>query len=120
MEEAGGGPSRKTLEQANWVVAGPRGAAVRLGMKRSTVCFRMQKLGISRDVARRQERKNVCAQRRGVRISIDPNWVPTCNFALINTEGMEAFVRNSWSNCPEPGFWPPHRCLSYVPGNLIE
>src|ERR1700751_1880988 len=39
---------RKTLEQANWVVAGPSGAAVRLGMKRSTVYFRMRKLGIFR------------------------------------------------------------------------
>ena len=36
------------LEQANWVVAGARGAAARLGMKRSTLQFRMRKLGISR------------------------------------------------------------------------
>ena len=34
------------LEQSNWVVAGPKGAAARLGMKRSTLQFRMQKLGI--------------------------------------------------------------------------
>ena len=34
------------LEQANWVVAGPEGAAARLGMKRSTLQSRMQKLGI--------------------------------------------------------------------------
>ena len=33
-----------------WVVAGPHGAAVRLGLKRSTLQFRMQKLGISRRV----------------------------------------------------------------------
>src|SRR5882762_2875638 len=38
----------KTLEQTHWVIAGPRGAAVRLGMKRSTVYSRMRKLGISR------------------------------------------------------------------------
>jgi formate hydrogenlyase transcriptional activator len=36
----------RALEQANWVVAGPNGAAVRLGMKRTTVQSRMQKLGI--------------------------------------------------------------------------
>jgi formate hydrogenlyase transcriptional activator len=36
------------LEQARWVVAGPKGAAVRLGMKRSTLQVRMQKLGIAR------------------------------------------------------------------------
>ena len=34
------------LEQSNWIVAGPNGAAARLGMKRSTLQFRMQKLGI--------------------------------------------------------------------------
>jgi len=34
------------LEQTNWTVAGPKGAAVRLGMKRSTLQSRMQKLGI--------------------------------------------------------------------------
>jgi formate hydrogenlyase transcriptional activator len=59
MEEAERVHIRKTLEETNWVIAGPRGAAVRLGMKRSTVYFRMRKLGISRDVARRQKRKNV-------------------------------------------------------------
>jgi formate hydrogenlyase transcriptional activator len=36
------------LEQARWVVAGPKGAAVRLGMKRSTLQVRMQRLGIAR------------------------------------------------------------------------
>src|SRR6266851_6040477 len=48
LEEAERRHIRKTLEQANWVVAGPSGAAVRLGMKRSTVYFRMRKLGIFR------------------------------------------------------------------------
>src|SRR6266404_1656974 len=37
----------KTLEQTRWVVSGPNGAAARLGIKRSTLYFRMQKLGIS-------------------------------------------------------------------------
>ena len=36
----------KILMQTRWVVAGPSGAAARLGMKRSTLYFRMQKLGI--------------------------------------------------------------------------
>jgi len=39
---------RKILEQTRWVVSGPNGAAARLGIKRSTLYFRMQKLGISR------------------------------------------------------------------------
>ena len=34
------------LEKSNWVVAGVDGAAARLGMKRSTLQSRMQKLGI--------------------------------------------------------------------------
>jgi len=37
----------KALAQCNWVVAGPRGAAALLGMKRSTLHLRMRKLGIS-------------------------------------------------------------------------
>jgi transcriptional regulator of acetoin/glycerol metabolism len=48
---------REKLQKANkkrkrrktrWVVAGRNGAAARLGIKRSTLYFRMQKLGISR------------------------------------------------------------------------
>jgi transcriptional regulator with GAF, ATPase, and Fis domain len=34
------------LEQSNWIVAGPNGAAARLGIKRSTLQSRMQKLGM--------------------------------------------------------------------------
>jgi formate hydrogenlyase transcriptional activator len=36
------------LKQTNWVIGGPAGAAARLGMKRTTLISRMQKLGISR------------------------------------------------------------------------
>ena len=36
----------RVLLDTNGVVAGPRGAAARLGMKRSTLVFRMKKLGI--------------------------------------------------------------------------
>jgi formate hydrogenlyase transcriptional activator len=39
----------KALAQSNWVVAGPNGAAARLGMNRSTLQVRIRKLGISRD-----------------------------------------------------------------------
>ena len=48
LEEAERDHIRKTLEQTRWVVAGPNGAAARLGIKRSTLYFRMQRLGISR------------------------------------------------------------------------
>ena len=36
------------LRTTNWVVAGPHGAATRLGMKRTTLLCRMAKLGIVR------------------------------------------------------------------------
>jgi formate hydrogenlyase transcriptional activator len=44
----------RALDQANGIVSGPEGAAARLGMKRSTLQFRMHKLGIrvSRAAAR--------------------------------------------------------------------
>jgi formate hydrogenlyase transcriptional activator len=48
LEEAERNHIRKTLDQTRWVVSGPNGAAARLGIKRSTLYFRMQKLGISR------------------------------------------------------------------------
>jgi formate hydrogenlyase transcriptional activator len=48
LEDAERDHIRKTLENVGWVVAGPNGAAARLGIKRSTLYFRMQKLGISR------------------------------------------------------------------------
>jgi formate hydrogenlyase transcriptional activator len=38
----------ETLEATNWVVGGPKGAAVLLGLKRSTLQVRMEKLGIRR------------------------------------------------------------------------
>ena len=48
LEDAERDHIRKILEQTHWVVAGPNGAAARLGIKRSTLYFRMQKLGITR------------------------------------------------------------------------
>jgi formate hydrogenlyase transcriptional activator len=48
-EEAERNHILSVLEQTNWVVAGPNGAALRLGMKRSTLQFRMRKLGLTRN-----------------------------------------------------------------------
>ena len=48
LEEAERAHIVATLTDTNWVVAGARGAAVRLGMNRSTLQFRMKKLGIMR------------------------------------------------------------------------
>ena len=38
----------QVLREANWVLGGPAGAAARLGMKRSTLHWKMKKLGIAR------------------------------------------------------------------------
>jgi formate hydrogenlyase transcriptional activator len=38
----------ETLNKTRWVLSGPRGAATRLGLNRSTLQFRMKKLGIER------------------------------------------------------------------------
>jgi formate hydrogenlyase transcriptional activator len=48
MEEAERAHILATLEETHWVLSGPRGAATRLGMNRSTLQFRMKKLGIVR------------------------------------------------------------------------
>jgi formate hydrogenlyase transcriptional activator len=41
----------RALEASNWVVSGPNGAAERLGMKRTSLVYRMHKLGIKRKSA---------------------------------------------------------------------
>jgi transcriptional regulator with GAF, ATPase, and Fis domain len=38
----------ETLEQTGWIVGGPRGAAAKLGLKRTTLLAKMRRLGISR------------------------------------------------------------------------
>jgi len=43
----------KTLEGVGWVIGGPKGAAAKLGLKRTTLIHKMQKLGIFRPDAQR-------------------------------------------------------------------
>jgi formate hydrogenlyase transcriptional activator len=50
LEEADRRHIVAALESTNWVIAGPNGAAARLGIKRSTLQFRMRKLRIVRPV----------------------------------------------------------------------
>ena len=49
-EESGRALIVETLEQAGWVVGGPRGAAAKLGLKRTTLLAKMKRLGISRPI----------------------------------------------------------------------
>jgi formate hydrogenlyase transcriptional activator len=48
LEEAERRHILNALDAADWVISGPKGAAVALGMKRSTLQARMEKLGIRR------------------------------------------------------------------------
>jgi formate hydrogenlyase transcriptional activator len=45
----------RTLESVGWVIGGPKGAASKLGLKRTTLIHKMQKLGISRASHQRSE-----------------------------------------------------------------
>src|ERR1700745_4010843 len=40
----------KTLDQVGWVVGGPRGAAAKLGLKRTTLLAKMRRMGIARPI----------------------------------------------------------------------
>jgi formate hydrogenlyase transcriptional activator len=53
MEEAERAHILATLAETGWVLSGRRGAATRLGMNRSTLQFRMKKLGIARPTGAR-------------------------------------------------------------------
>jgi formate hydrogenlyase transcriptional activator len=48
LEEAEREHILRALQECKWVVGGPAGAAARLGLKRTTLQSRMQKLGIVR------------------------------------------------------------------------
>lgn len=45
----------RALQASNWVIGGRGGAAARLGMKRTSLVYRMRKLGISRPVSSAEE-----------------------------------------------------------------
>jgi formate hydrogenlyase transcriptional activator len=47
LEEAEREHVLRALRESNWVIAGPSGAAARLGMKRTTLAYRIRKLKIS-------------------------------------------------------------------------
>jgi formate hydrogenlyase transcriptional activator len=46
----------RVLEASNWVIGGQSGAAARLGMKRTSLVYRMKKLRIGRPAALPQKR----------------------------------------------------------------
>jgi len=53
----------RTLEETRWIVSGPSGAASRLGLNRSTLYFRMKKLGIARNAGSSSDPQKILAMR---------------------------------------------------------
>jgi transcriptional regulator with GAF, ATPase, and Fis domain len=51
----------QALEAACWMIGGPEGAAAKLGLKRTTLFYKMKKLGISRPTPRRGVKVPVAA-----------------------------------------------------------
>jgi transcriptional regulator with GAF, ATPase, and Fis domain len=56
----------QTLEGVRWVIGGPKGAAAKLGLKRTTLIHKMQKLGISRPLLPSQEGMSPAQQEPGL------------------------------------------------------
>jgi formate hydrogenlyase transcriptional activator len=50
MEDSDRALILETLERVGWIVGGPRGAAGKLGLKRTTLLAKMKRLGISRPI----------------------------------------------------------------------
>jgi transcriptional regulator with GAF, ATPase, and Fis domain len=71
-----------TLQATNWVVGGAHGAAAHLGLPRTTLLSRMQRLGISGEQAQRWTRK----QYRG----IVPPWESACATPADDAETRQA------------------------------
>jgi len=51
----------QTVEAAGWMIGGPEGAAARLGLKRTTLLYKMKRLGINRPVPRPTVEASVAA-----------------------------------------------------------
>jgi formate hydrogenlyase transcriptional activator len=51
LQESERGHILRTLRDVRWVIGGPGGAAVRLGLKRTTLTSKMKRLGITRPLA---------------------------------------------------------------------
>jgi formate hydrogenlyase transcriptional activator len=61
----------RTLEAVGWVIGGPKGAASRLGLKRTTLIHKMQRLGITRpSVASREHVPGPVPQEADARLQL--------------------------------------------------
>jgi len=56
LKEVGRALILQALEEADWMIGGPEGAAVKLGLKRTTLIYKMKRLGIVRPIQGRRTR----------------------------------------------------------------
>jgi transcriptional regulator with GAF, ATPase, and Fis domain len=56
LKEVGRALILQALEEAGWMIGGPEGAAVKLGLKRTTLIYKMKQLGIFRPIHGRRTR----------------------------------------------------------------
>jgi formate hydrogenlyase transcriptional activator len=56
LKEVGRALILQALEDAGWMIGGPEGAAIKLGLKRTTLGYKMKKLGIVRPTPGRRTR----------------------------------------------------------------
>ena len=54
LKEVGRALILQALEEASWMIGGPEGAAAKLGVKRTTLLYKMKKLGIFRPLQGRR------------------------------------------------------------------
>jgi Bacterial regulatory protein, Fis family len=75
----------EVLKQTDWLIGGRDGAATRLGLPRTTLVYRMRKLGIER--GRSHRARSVQHQHNGeppVFASASPGGLPASRFAAVS------------------------------------
>jgi formate hydrogenlyase transcriptional activator len=87
-----------TLKDTKWVLGGPKGAAARLGMNRSTLQFRMKKLGIV----------------RGVEASVRPNGESAGGRALGEAGSLHGDAHSTSPGADSIGGWRKRRLRNHL------
>jgi transcriptional regulator with GAF, ATPase, and Fis domain len=87
----------RTLEAAGWVIGGPNGAADKLGLKRTTLLSKMQKLAICRPVLERDSEPETLTSNGGMP---GGSWKSQPKSQAPVTRSMSADHRDNYENTP--------------------
>jgi formate hydrogenlyase transcriptional activator len=84
------------LQEAMWIIGGPDGAAAKLGLKRTSLQYKMQRLGIVNERKRRSSKDSGLSRRSLVSL------VPTPSEATTSLAEMHPFERplSNYDNAP--------------------